>query len=184
MTQRDRIVISRRDRIAVFIVVGVTVLGTILLGALLLRAKYAAEVNLSVAHAGPRTVEEQTGRAILRDYSAAWASRTAALQNNDVAALGDYWVGFARQDVADAIAGQRQSGVSVRYIDRGHRVEAMFYSPEGSALELHHTNEIEHQILDGSSVIHSERVTAHYIVVMTPTSDRWQVRLMQSVPNF
>lgn len=184
MMAANTIVISRRDRIVILIVVGLAILGTILVGAMVLRADATGGVQLNVSHAGPRAVEEQTERAILRDYSAAWKARAAALEHNDVGALGELWVGFARQDLSDAIAGQRQSGLSVRYRDQGHRADAVFYSPEGSALELHDTAELERQILDGATVIDSERVTAHYIVVMTPASDHWQVRALESVPSF
>jgi hypothetical protein len=143
---------------------------------------FAAEnnVQLSVAQAGPREVEEQTQKAIVRDYNAAWRSLAAALEQNSPASLGDLWVGFAREKLVKAIAAQNRSGVRVRSLDRGHRLEAVYYSAEGSALELHDTAQIEQQLLDGNSVIHTEEVTAHYVVVMTPAADHWQVRILQA----
>jgi hypothetical protein len=129
-------------------------------------------------------VEDQTARAVIRDYGSAWQSMARALEQNNAAALGNDWIGFAREGVLSAIEWQRGSGVIVRYIDKGHKLEGIFYSPEGSALELHDTAQLERQVLDGGSVIHSEQVTAHYIAVMTPAADRWQVRVLQSVPGF
>lgn len=142
----------------------------------------AADIKLDIAHAGPRAVEEQTERGVLRDYAGAWRTLSAALEQNNAAALGDLWVGFARDKFTQAIAAQKQSGLKVRYLDRSHRLDAVFYSAEGSALELHDTAQIERQVMDGNEVVSSEEVTARYVVVMTPTSDHWQVRILQEQP--
>jgi hypothetical protein len=178
------VTITKRDRVLILAIVALAIIGSIVVGALALRAATASPVQLSVTHAGPRQVEEQTEKGVLRDYSAAWKAYTTALSQNSPAALAELWVGFARQDAMDAIAAQQRSGVSLRYVDRGHNLDAVFYSQEGSALELHDTAEMQRQVLDGGSVIASDNVTAHYIVVMTPTSDHWQVRVLQAVPNF
>jgi hypothetical protein len=46
-------------------------------------------------------------------------------------------------------------------------------------LQLRDTAQVETQILDGGKVVGSDTATVHYIVVMTPTADHWQVRIMQ-----
>jgi hypothetical protein len=143
-----------------------------------------ARVELNAAQAGPREVEEQTERAVVRDYGAAWGALNETLERNQPERLQRLWAGFARQRVLAAIEQQQRSGVRVRYVDYGHRLSAVFYSPEGSALQLHDTAQMERQVLDGDTVVDAERVTLHYLVVMTPSSDRWQVRLLQSVPGF
>ncbi len=139
-------------------------------------------VRLNAANAGPREVEEQTQKAVLRDYAGAWRAMAQALEQSNPAALGDLWVGYARENLTDAIQEQKSTSISVRYVDQGHQLDALFYSPEGSALQLHDTAQLERQVLDGGNIIASENLTAHYIVVMTPASDRWQVRLLQAVP--
>ncbi len=149
-----------------------------------LHATATANVQLSADHAGPREVEDTTEKAIVRDYGAAWQTMSKALEQNRPDLLGDVWVGVARNRLAQAIDQQKQSGVSVRYIDHGHKLDAVFYSPEGSALELHDTAQLERQVLDGGAIVDSQNVTEHYLVVMTPTSDHWQVRIFQSVPGF
>ncbi|MFB3813599.1 MAG: hypothetical protein ACE14L_05760 [Terriglobales bacterium] len=146
-------------------------------------AAAAAAVELNVDHAGPREVEEQTQRAIVRDYAAAWQAMAQALADNNAGALGDYWAGSARQNLLAAIEQQKSSGLRVRYVDRGHKLEGVFYSTEGSALQLHDTAQVEKQVLDGGKLVASENVTEHYVVVMTPTADRWQVRVLQAVPG-
>ncbi|MFB3916837.1 MAG: hypothetical protein ACE14M_08910 [Terriglobales bacterium] len=139
-------------------------------------------VVLNADNVGPREVEETTGNAIVRDYAAAWKSLQRALEQNDASRLGNVWVGYAHDQLVNTIKAQTQSGLRTRYNDLGHKLEAVFYSPEGSAIELRDTAQLEIQVLDGSSLIHSEQVTVHYIAVMTPTSDHWQVRLLQEAP--
>jgi hypothetical protein len=143
-----------------------------------------ARVRLSVERVAPRQVEDQTEKAIIRDYSAAWASLGKALEQNRPDQLGDLWTGFARQNLITAIQQQKQSGLRIRYVDNAHNLNAVFYSPEGSALELRDTAQLRRQLLDGDNVVSSEDLTVHYLVVMTPTSDHWQVRILQSVPGF
>ncbi len=152
-------------------------------GIYLLAATPQPSVQLNAAGVGPREIEDATGRAIVRDYAAAWENLAAALANNRADLIDGSFVGFARDKFRQAIAEQMQSGLRTRYVDRGHRLEALFYSPEGASLQLRDTAELELQVLDGSHVLYSTPLTAHYIVLMTPAADRWQVRLLQEVPN-
>jgi hypothetical protein len=98
--------------------------------------------------------------------------------------LGHYSTGFAQQKLTAGIAAQEKSGVRTRYVDHGHKLEAFFYSPDGGALELHDTADLEIQVLDGNNLVHSERVTLRYIGLMTPAADHWEVRVLESVPSF
>ena len=69
-------------------------------------------------------------------------------------------------------------------MDKGHKVEAVFYSPEGSAMELHDTAQVQLQLMDGSKVIHSEDATVHYVVLLTAAENSWKVRVLEAVPRF
>jgi hypothetical protein len=138
---------------------------------------------LNLERAAPRIVEEQTAKAVVRDYGAAWLALEEAMKQSRAQLLGDLWTGFAKQQLTDAIGQQRASGVGVRYGDGGHRLEALFYSPEGSAIELRDTATLERTIVDDGKVVASDRMVVHYLVVMTPTADHWQVRMLQSLPE-
>jgi len=137
-------------------------------------------VQLSTSHATPREVEDTTQKAIVRDYSAAWSALTEALVNNDAGALDSGFTGIAHDQFAARVRDQLKTGLSTQIVDRAHNLEAVFYSPEGSAMELHDTAEVEIQVMDGGTVIHSEHTTLHYVVLMTVAEDRWKVRLLQS----
>ncbi len=140
-------------------------------------------VQLDAANVGPRTVEDATEKAVVRDYAGAWQSLADALESNRTELLAPSFVGFARDQFRQAIAQQKQLGLRTRYVDRGHRLQAVFYSPEGASMELRDTAQLEMQVLDGNRVLYSRPLTAHYIVLMTPAADRWQVRLLQEIPN-
>jgi hypothetical protein len=144
----------------------------------------APRVQLDAENAGPREIEEQTEKAIVRDYGAAWTALNQALERNQPEPLGDLWVGTAKQLFLDALQQQEQSGIRIRYLGQQHQLQAVFYSQEGSALELQDTAQVERQVLDGETVVNSESLTLHYLVVMTPTTDHWQVRIFQSVADF
>lgn len=142
------------------------------------------EIVLKVEGAQPRAVEDTTQKAIVRDYAASWKALSDGLRNNDVNALDAGLVGFARDQFAAAIASQKQSGLKVRYTGRGHQPEAVFYSPDGSAMQLRDTAQLTRELLDGDKVLKREEITARYYVVMSVAEDRWKLRSIQEVPNF
>ena len=142
------------------------------------------QVTLNVSKASPRAVEALTERVLLRDYKFAWVNLAQAFQSNSAAPLNGLFVGKADTWVKDAIAGQRRSGLSSRYSNQSHKVEAVFYAPEGDVVELHDVAEYDYQILDGGKTIHNEHATVRYVVLMTPGADRWVVRQLQSVQQF
>jgi hypothetical protein len=146
-------------------------------------ANATPSVTLNVGSVGPRDLssEEQTQKAIVRDYDKAWKTLNQALSDNAPGALGDIWVGIAKDKLLAQINDQKSSGVTTKYIDHGHKLDALFYSAEGSALEFRDTAQVETQVLDGSKVVANDTATVHYLVVMTPTADHWQVRIFQPV---
>lgn len=147
-------------------------------------ADSAPQVTLSVAKAGPREVEALTQRSIVRDYKFAWANLDLALQSNSTAPLNGLLVGPAAAWLNDAVTSQRRNGISRRYSNQVHKLDAVFYAPEGDVIELHDTAEYDLEVLDGSRSIHTEHAIVRYIVLMTPGADRWVIRQLQSVPQF
>jgi hypothetical protein len=141
-------------------------------------------VALNVENATPRKVEDTTRMAMARDYSAAWATMAEALEQNRPELLGANFIGDAKATLTDTIDAQRRSNLHQHFIDKGHNVEVVFYSPEGSAIELHDTAQLELQLLDGSKLVHSEDTTVHYVVLLTAAENSWNVRLLQAVPGF
>lgn len=144
----------------------------------------SVQVQLDVKKAGPRAVESLTERGILRDYRFAWTSMAQALEFDTLDPLEGPFAGEARQSLRDTVLGQQRSGLSQRYAGQQHRLEAVFYAPEGDVMELHDTAEYQLQLVDGSKVISDEHIVQHFVVLMTPGADRWVIRQMQAVPQF
>jgi hypothetical protein len=141
------------------------------------------KVDLNVSAAGPRQVEDTTERALERDYARAWSTMEAALAENRPDLLESDFVGVALDALKERVTQQQQNGLHTRYVDHGHKLQAVFYSPEGSAVQLADTAQIEVQFLDGDKVVHSEQRTESYTVVMTAAENRWKVRVLQATPG-
>lgn len=170
-----------RGTIRVFTVIGILCAGSILAGA----ADSSARVQLDSSKAVPRAVESLTQRAILRDYRFAWTSLAQALEFNTADPLEGPFVDTAKKSLSDKLASQRRTRLSERYLNQNHKLQAVFYAPEGDVIEFHDTAEYQLQILDGGGkVIHDEPVVRHYVVLMTPAADRWVIRQLQAVPEF
>jgi len=140
-------------------------------------------ITLNTSGVAPRQVEDATQKAVARDYAAAWQTMTRALEQNRADLLDANFIGTAGDKLKETIRQQEKAGLHRRYVDRGHKVQAMFYSTEGSALELCDTAELQIQLLDGNKVVTSQDVTAHYIVLMTAAENSWKVRVLQQVPS-
>ena len=137
------------------------------------------KVQLNVSNSQPRDVEETTTKSITREYTTAWKTLADALANNRPDRIGASFFGTAEDQLRQQIAEQKKNGLSVRIVDHGHKVDVVFYSPEGSAMQLRDTAQLERQYLDGGRVVHSENVTQNYVVLMAVTGDRWKVRVLQ-----
>ena len=141
-------------------------------------------ISMNVANAAPRQVEDTTERAVSRDYASAWQAMVEALAQNRPALLSANFAGTAHDKLTATIDEQRKSGLRQRIVDQGHTVDAVFYSPEGSAIELQDTARLQLQVLDGSKVISSQDATVHYIALLTAAENSWKVRVLEAVTSF
>ncbi|MCU1300792.1 MAG: hypothetical protein JWQ87_1076 [Candidatus Sulfotelmatobacter sp.] len=150
-------------------------------------SSYAADsvvqVQLDTKNATPRAVESLTERGILRDYRFAWTSIAQAVELNTADPLEGPFAGEAKRLLRETVVSQQRSGLSRQYVNQSHRLEAVFYAPEGDVIELHDTAEYEIRISDGGKIIHDEHVVMHFVVLMTPGADRWVIRQLQAVPK-
>jgi hypothetical protein len=140
-------------------------------------------VELNAENVGPRAIEELTSKTITRDYANAWKTMADALDKNRPDLLDGYFTGFAKDKLAQLIAQQKQTGVRIHYDDRGHKLDALFYSPSGDAMQLRDRAELGIEVRDGGKVIHNEQGNVQYLVLMTPGADRWLVRDFVSTPE-
>lgn len=143
-----------------------------------------ASIAVNVSNTGPRKVEETTERAVARDYAAAWQAMTEALDTNRADLLAANFAGTANDKLVATITDQQKSGLHRRIVGKSHNVDAVFYSPEGSAMELHDTVQVQLQLMDGGKVLHSEDATLHYVVLLTAAENSWKVRVLEAVPSF
>lgn len=157
----------------------------LLLGVVAYHLRAAADdelprVQLNADNIGPRPIEDLTSKSVPRDYALAWQTLEQALEGNQSGLLDGYFTGFAKQDFTQRINSQLKSGLHTRYTDRGHKLEALFYSPSGDVMELRDHAQLDVQMLDGGKVLYEEPVNAEFTVLMTPGADRWLVRQIQA----
>jgi hypothetical protein len=137
-------------------------------------------VQLNADNVSPRPIEDLTGKSVPRDYALAWQTLAEAMANNKTGLLDGYFTGLAKQYLTQRINSQIKSGLQTRYTDRGHKLEALFYSPAGDVMELRDHAQFDMQVLDGGKVIYEEPVNTQFMVLMTPGADRWMVRQLQA----
>jgi len=143
--------------------------------------EHLPRVQLNADNVSPRPIEDLTGKSIPRDYAFAWQTLAEALESNKTGLLDGYFTGLAKQNFTQRINSQIKSGLQTRYTDRGHKLEALFYSPAGDVMELRDHAQVDMQVLDGGKVIYEEPVNAQFMVLMTPGADRWMVRQLQAM---
>ena len=152
-----------------------------LLLALLCAAQDVPSVQLNADNAAGKPLEDLTRKAVARDYAKAWNTLAKAMETNNAGLVDSDFVGVAADKLTAGIEQQAKSGLRRRYVDRGHKIDVLFYSPDGTSMQLRDTAQLEIQLLDGDKVLHSDNVVRQYISLMTPTEVRWKVRVLQEV---
>jgi hypothetical protein len=147
-------------------------------------ADSAVEVQLETKETKPRVIESLTERGILRDYRFAWMNIGEALESNSLAPLEGSFAGDTKEWLRETVLNQQRSGLSQRYSGQNHKLEVVFYAPEGDVMEVHDTAEYQLQLLDGGKVIRDQHIVQHFVVLMTPGADHWVIRQLQAVPQF
>jgi hypothetical protein len=168
-----------KSRLIILASVIVVFIATVVGKAVLYAADSNANITVNVANVQPREVEDLTERALVREYGAAWQTLSKALKNNDIGALDQSFVGTARDRFAQQIEQQKSAGMSTTYLDKGHKLDVLFYSPEGSAIQFRDTASLELQVYENGKLIHTEPVQQQYVGLMTVYGDRWRVRVLQ-----
>jgi hypothetical protein len=143
-----------------------------------------ATVHIGAANLqSSRPLQEQTGRAAIRDYLQSWQALTAALEQNRADLLDRDFVGTAKDALIATIQQQTALGISTHYQDRAHDIQIASYTPEGLSLELTDNVEYDVQLLEHGKVKATQHVSARYIIVLTPAEVRWRVRVFQGTPR-
>lgn len=138
-------------------------------------------VRLNADGLAPRPIEELTGTTIVRHYAQAWRDMADALDSGRIERLGDDFVGFARDRLVERVSAQNRSGVHVRIVDHGHQLKPVFYSTDGTVMQLFDEAQLEIQTFDGSKLIDTQTAPHKYMVLMTPGADRWYIRDLEEV---
>jgi hypothetical protein len=139
------------------------------------------EVHLNADGLTPRSIEELTGTTIAHHYALAWRDLAVALESSQAGGLGDEFVGFAKDRLVQRIGEQVRSSVHVRIVDHGHHLKAVFYSADGTAMQLLDQAQLEIQTFDGNKLLDTQNAPHQYIVLMTPGADRWYIRDLEEV---
>lgn len=132
---------------------------------------------------GPRTLEQQTADAVVRDYLESWHSMRTALDENNSAALDRDFTGQAKEKLAQTVQQQAKLGIHTQYVDTAHDVQIVFYSPEGLSVELSDKVDYDVRVFGHDKLMATQHVSTRYIVVLTPSEVRWRVRVFQAVPQ-
>ena len=157
------------------------VLPVVFLAALGGFAQDLPSVQLNADNGAGKPLEDMTRTAVARDYAKAWNTLAKAMDTNRGDLIAGDFVGVADDKLTTAVEQQSKAGLHRRYVDRGHKVDVLFYSPDGTSMQLRDTAQLEIQLMDGDKVLHSDNVTRHYVSLMTPTEVRWKVRVLQEV---
>lgn len=140
-----------------------------------------ATVHIEPLHLqGPLPLQQQTAKAVIRDYLQSWQSFSTALDQNRPDLLDPDFVGTAHEKLTDAIQQQAALGLHTRYQDASHDLSIVFYSPDGLSVQLIDHVEYQQQVFDHDKLLTTQQVHVRYIVVLTPAELRWRVRIFQS----
>lgn len=166
---------------SLLMLVGIVSVAILCLTAGVFAAPALPRVTLSADSLAPRPIEQRTGAAVAHDYAQAWQDLALCMDANRTDLLDDYFAGEAKRRLTLRVREQRASHLRTQYSDGGHKVKAVFYSVDGGEMQLEDQAQLEVRVFDGDKLISTSTSTQKYLVLMTPGSDRWYVRYLQSV---
>jgi hypothetical protein len=140
------------------------------------------QVHLDADGLAPRPIEELTGTTVARYYALAWHALAEGLKSNRIDGLDEEFTGFAKERLTKRIVEQGQAGLHQSIVDHGHQLKAVFYSTDGTAMQLLDRAQLEIQTFDGDKLLDTDNSPHEYMVLMTPGADRWYIRDFQEVP--
>lgn len=152
-----------------------------LAGSLSVHAQELPQVHLNAEGLAPRPIEQLTGTTVVRHYALAWQALDRALESNIPNGLADEFTGFAKDRLTKRVDEQAQVGLHLHIIDHGHQLKALFYSTDGTAMQLVDEVQLEIETYDGNKLLSTETSSHKYMVLMTPGADRWYVRDLEEV---
>ncbi|HEV2134378.1 MAG TPA: hypothetical protein VGR47_08945 [Terracidiphilus sp.] len=141
-------------------------------------AKVSVDPELSTA---PRPLEPQTEQAAVRDYIQSWQAMQSGFDQNRPDLLNADFVGGAMNKLAGTIKQQAVLGLRTHYQDLSHKIQFLFYSPEGLSIEFTDEVEFDLQVFDHGHLVATHHETARYLVMMSPSEVRWRVRVFQAL---
>lgn len=130
----------------------------------------------------PRPLRAETQKAVIRDYLQSWQAMQQALEKNRASLIDADFVGTAKSTLLKTIRTQAALGLRTRYLDRAHDLRIVFYSPEGLSIELTDMVHYTVQVFDHGRLLTTRQAHVRYVVVMTPSQVRWEVRVFQADP--
>ena len=155
-------------------------IGGALLATLFLSADTQPNVRVApMDSVGPRPVEAQTQSSVVRDYLLAWQTMDTAMTENRPDLLEGYFVGQAKEKLADTIREQKNIGIRTSYQPKSHDIKVVFYSPEGLSIQLLDDVEYDVDVRKGDQSLGSQHFHGRYVAVLTPTESKWKVRILQ-----
>ena len=146
-------------------------------------ARVLPKVTLASVAPGPRELEDTTAKSVVTDYAQAWQAMAESLAEGRSDLLDAYFVGDARDALAAGVADEQRQNMRTRYVDHGHKLDVLFYSPEGLSILVRDTAHLEIQVLADGKLVAAKPVTLHYLALLTPTEVRWKVRAIEAVPE-
>jgi hypothetical protein len=155
--------------------------GFLLAACLFGSAQSLPQVHLDAEGLSPRPIEELTGTTVARHYAFAWRDLASAMESGQSGEIGEEFTGFAKDRLLRKIAEQNKAGLHFHVVDHGHNLKAIFYSTDGSAMQLFDRAQLEIQTFDGNKLIDTQDAPREYMVLMTPGADRWYIRDLEEV---
>ncbi|QWX84748.1 glycosyl hydrolase family 5 [Cellulophaga sp. HaHaR_3_176] len=146
---------------------------------------YRPEIHWSNLENPGRPIEEQTLGEITNDYLNAWHVRNIAFKKNDYYGIEDFYTDSARVRLYDNIDLNIKNNNWYKRTTLKHNGDIDFYSTDGTMVVFKDHNVEEYQeIYTGESLLHKEKDTTSYHVMMLLEDGFWRIRHLNEIENY
>ncbi len=148
-------------------------------------ANYVPAISWSETKNEGRQIDEQSLKAIEKDYLKAWYVKHLAYKNNNTLGIDDYYTESARKNIYNFIKINNRKSVSIEATTIRHHPTLEFFSEDGQLAMLTDRNVTEYKkIYKNNDLITEIQEISTYKVVLLLEDGFWRIRhLVRSETN-
>ena len=145
---------------------------------------YTPKITWSNTTNEGRPIEDQTLKAVEKDYISAWNVRNLAYTTNDMYGIEDYYTESARKKINNTLKLNTKNGTTLKTTTIKHNPTVNFYSTDGKLIVFTDRNVEQYQeVYSNKELVGTYHIAPSYKVMMLLEDGFWRIRHLVEIES-